>query len=429
LLVSYPNTQDARSRALAGIQRHADTTARASAIALGASIPFTVALNNIFLAITLLAWLSSGHYRQRCAAFVQPVAIVAMALFGVVALATFHGLADTHLALIHLKKYADLAFIPVFLSLFRDNRSRLLALQAFALSLAAILSLSYLLKSGVALALPAIVGNPQYPVVFKEHLTHNILMAFAVFLYAWLAVSAKSAWGKSVWCSLALLALINVTVMVHGATGYLVFGGLLLLLGYRYIGWRGILMSIFVLALIASALMTFSNPFEQRVNKIATEWRQWQPNQPAKTSTGWRLEFYRTTLSVIADQPILGVGTGGFAAAYAKKVEGTGKVATQNPHNEFLLMWAQLGIAGLALLIWLFWWQWRLAADLPTRLESELARGLVVTMVIGCMFNSLLLDHTEGLFYAWLTGVLYGGLKSANFDNDVRGAAHSTPPT
>jgi O-antigen ligase len=132
---------------------------------------------------------------------------------------------------------------------------------------------------------------------------------------------------------------------------------------------------------------------------------------------------------VIADQPILGVGTGGFAAAYAKKVEGTGKVATQNPHNEFLLMWAQLGIAGLALLIWLFWWQWRLAADLPTRLESELARGLVVTMVIGCMFNSLLLDHTEGLFYAWLTGVLYGGLKSANFDNDVRGAAHSTPPT
>ena len=63
-------------------------------------------------------------------------------------------------------------------------------------------------------------------------------------------------------------------------------------------------------------------------------------------------------------------------------------------------------------------------ARLPTRLESELARGLVVTLVIGCMLNSLLLDHTEGLFYAWLTGVLYGGLKYENSDNAGHGTAH-----
>ena len=37
----------------------------------------------------------------------------------------------------------------------------------------------------------------------------------------------------------------------------------------------------------------------------------------------------------------------------------------------------------------------------------------MLTMIIGCMFNSLLLDHTEGLFYAWLTGVLYGGMEYA----------------
>jgi O-antigen ligase len=36
----------------------------------------------------------------------------------------------------------------------------------------------------------------------------------------------------------------------------------------------------------------------------------------------------------------------------------------------------------------------------------------VLTMAIGCLFNSLLLDHTEGLLYAWLTGVLYAGLQS-----------------
>jgi len=60
-------------------------------------------------------------------------------------------------------------------------------------------------------------------------------------------------------------------------------------------------------------------------------------------------------------------------------------------------------------------------------LESELARGLVLVMVIGCMLNSLLLDHTEGLFYAWLTGVLYGGLKSGRAPESTRGEARVSP--
>jgi hypothetical protein len=32
-------------------------------------------------------------------------------------------------------------------------------------------------------------------------------------------------------------------------------------------------------------------------------------------------------------------------------------------------------------------------------------------MVVGCLFNSFLLDHTEALFYAWLSGLLYAGLR------------------
>jgi hypothetical protein len=53
---------------------------------------------------------------------------------------------------------------------------------------------------------------------------------------------------------------------------------------------------------------------------------------------------------------------------------------------------------------------WLSVARLPT-VESRLARVLVLAMIVGCLFNSFLLDHTEGLLYAWLTGVLYGGLR------------------
>jgi O-antigen ligase len=87
-----------------------------------------------------------------------------------------------------------------------------------------------------------------------------------------------------------------------------------------------------------------------------------------------------------------------------------------HPHNEYLLMAAQLGIPGLVALLALFWVPWRLAPRLPLPHERMLARGIVLTIAVGSVFNCLLLDHTEGLFFAWGLGVLFGGLGAAARD-------------
>jgi uncharacterized membrane protein YccC len=75
---------------------------------------------------------------------------------------------------------------------------------------------------------------------------------------------------------------------------------------------------------------------------------------------------------------------------------------------------AQLVRVGLALLLHVFYQQWRLAPRLPAPMETNLARGMVIAIAMGCLFNSLLLDHTEGLLFAWLTGLLFGGLGPAS---------------
>ena len=146
---------------------------------------------------------------------------------------------------------------------------------------------------------------------------------------------------------------------------------------------------------------------------IEREFRGWHATDAQSTSIGLRLEFYHNTLRIIRDHPVAGVGTGGFPQAYARVVEGTGMLPTRNPHNEFLHLAAQVGPIGVAALLWLLWQQWRLAARLVLP-EREIARGLVVLITIGCMLNSLLLDHTEGLLYAWLTGLLYARVESGN---------------
>jgi O-antigen ligase len=124
---------------------------------------------------------------------------------------------------------------------------------------------------------------------------------------------------------------------------------------------------------------------------------------------GQRLEYYRTTLAIIADHPVLGVGTGAFAQAYAEKIRGTHGHATVNPHNDYLLIAAQVGLPALIVLLALYALIWHYAAGLATPLERDLARGLVIAIAVGGVFNSLLLDHTEGLLFAWLTAVLYAG--------------------
>ena len=119
----------------------------------------------------------------------------------------------------------------------------------------------------------------------------------------------------------------------------------------------------------------------------------------------------RNTLEIIGDNPVLGVGTGGFGKAYADRVGGTGAGATQNPHNEILLMVAQFGVAGFVLLAGLFATQWRLAARLPGRFEPAAARALVLTIAVASVLSSTLVDHAEGFFFVYMSGLLFAGYR------------------
>ena len=164
-------------------------------------------------------------------------------------------------------------------------------------------------------------------------------------------------------------------------------------------------------AAFAAVLLLTPNMFSVHIQRTLDEARDWETHDAARASTSMRLEWYRLSLGMIAEHPIAGSGTGSFAKAYAQRASGRDVERTVNPHNEFLHIAVQLGAIGLAALLGLFYVQWRAAARLPSPVETHLARGMIIAFVIGCTFNSLLLDHTEGLFYVWLTGVLYGGLK------------------
>jgi O-antigen ligase len=392
-----------------------DGLCRWSTVALGACIPVSVALDNSLLAVILAGWLAGLRFRAKLVlVWNNPVCRAAFLLFGVLLLGSLHADVPRRDVLHFLSKYLDLVMISVLAWIFVAPRARSAGLLALAGALAITLLMSFSLKAGLTPRSLWLHGTPEFPIVFKSRLTHNILMAFAAFLFIWHAIASGTRKGKVLWGALAVLALVNVTLMVEGATGYVLLVALALLLGWQYARWRGVGFMLLAAAAAIAALSAIPGPFQTRARQIASELKLESAERPASTSTGFRLEFYRNTLLIIGKNPLIGTGTGSFPSVYAAQVTGTGQVPARNPHNEFLLITVQAGLVGLASFVFLLWQQWRFAPMLPTALERGIAQGLVVTMIVVCMLNSALLDHTEGLLYAWLTALLYAGLSPGN---------------
>ncbi len=384
---------------------------RWSTLALGASIPVSVALDNLFLALALGTWLAGLQMRAKLMlAWNNPVFRSALLLFGLLLAGTVHGDAPHSDVRLFLSKYLDLVLIAILAWIFIDPRARTRGLLALAGALTLTLLMSYSLKAGLTPQKLWLHGTPEFPIVFKSRLTHNILMAFAAYLFVWHAIAAGTRRGRILWIILAILATINVTLMVEGATGHVLLVALALLLGWQHFRWRGIGLMIVASAAVITVLSSVPGPFQTRIRQIATEFQAEGAGRPASTSTGFRMEFYRNTLQIIGKSPLIGTGTGSFPSVYAAHVAGSGQVPSGNPHNEFMLITVQTGLIGLSALVFLLWQQWRFAPLLPSPMERGIAQGLVVTMIVVCMLNSALLDHTEGLLYAWLTALLYAGL-------------------
>lgn len=382
-----------------------------SAIALGFTLPIWTLADSLLMSLLIACWIGSGGWREKLHLIrSNPVAMAALLLFAWLLLGTLWGEGPFEDRAIYIKKYGELLFIPLLLTLVSNPHVRGRALSGFAIGLALTLALSYALWFGLLSPGGLIKGDPSNPFVFKKHITHNILMAFGAFLFMMLAWTSKNSRWRWGWSALAILAVGNVMLMVQGRTGYIILAALTILLLHVRWGGRGIAAAIVLVSTAFIGAYAVSTSFHQRIDQAVVNAQNWSPEVPAHDAVTERLEFYLNTIEIIREHPVLGVGTGGFAQAYAQHVVHKGLAPTRNPHNQYLLIMAQVGVVGVMLLLWLFVQQWLAAEALSEPGYRMLARGLVLTIAIGCVFNALLIDHTEKLVYCWFSGLFYSKL-------------------
>jgi len=375
------------------------------AILIGLAIPTSTALTNVLCPFALLFILMEGQYAQKFSILRHHnIAIVATLLVAIMGIGFLYTPVAFYEAILMLDKYREFFYIPMFILIFRDEKARKWGLYAFLAIMGITLVLSYFMAiTGLDIG----KGDPQNPFIFKNHITQNLLMTLATYF-----VMIKAWQEKQWWYSIIIaLAIYNILFMSAGRTGYLILFCLIIVFFYQVYNLKGILIGSLILIIVGGIAYNFSGVLQYRIDKAATNIQDYQHGN-TNTSVGLRLEFYENSLILITKHPILGSGTGSFSHEYNKLFT----KFTANPHNDYLMIAVQWGVIGVGLFILLLYLMWQASYSLNQQTRF-MAQGLVVTIVVGCLINSLWLDNTEGHLFAYLIGVFYGGIGTRNYSN------------
>ena len=199
------------------------------------------------------------------------------------------------------------------------------------------------------------------------------------------------------------------------------------------------LVLLLITFLVITTIYSTDNPLNK--SAITVPQRAISTFDEQDPSINTRLLFWKTTLEIIKDRPIFGSGIGTFKinylnyqAEYLKNnpyyIQYSGK--TREAHNEYLQMWAELGIIGLGIFIGIILMFYSLIVDYLNKNDSDKDKIIVFSLVLGitcflihCLFTFPLHVPALGVTFFTLLGltVIYTrkiNLPKTDFDSEPK---------
>jgi O-antigen ligase len=401
------------------------------AVAVAASLPWSTSATGVLTALWLVATLPtlSVEALRREVASAPGGLPVLLAMFAAAGMAwadvpigeRFHG----------VESFLRLIAIPALFAQFRRSDRGLWVGAAFLASATVLLASSY-----VMINMPdALTLGRGYGVPVKDDIAQSgifTLCAFALFHVAFTRWNARHRGVAAICMTLGLLFIANMIYVVTSRTALVVIPVLYVLFAYHHGLHRRSFQAIAAYAAIGAVAVgvvwATSQNLRGRVTVVSQEISE-HAATGVDTSSGARLEFWKYSLRIVAETPLLGHGTGTIADEFRRHADGpTGATAT-NPHNQIFTVAIQLGAVGVIILLamWAAHWLMFLGPGLP----AWIGLMVVTQNIIGCQFNSHLLDFTQGWLYVFGVGVFGGTVLRRRADaapGRSPGPAVSSPP-
>jgi O-antigen ligase len=253
-----------------------------------------------------------------------------------------------------------------------------------------------------------IPGSPP-GILVRNHATQGMMFALATFCIALLLRRGWHTLPQHMRTGLLaglILLLLNIVFVTPGRSGYVV---LLVLAGTLPLCWArsGPKRSHFLVAILLVVLLgitlAITPTTRDRIMQGVHEMQNYQ-HDPQLTSMGIRVVMLQHTRTLLMERPLLGYGTGSFLTAYHELVKdksGWQAVDVGDPHNQFLKIWAEQGMAGLLAFLAF------LVAAIKQRGVSTPYRALGIGAMVAWCATSMTSSHfstfAEGHFIlAWM---------------------------
>src|SRR5260370_5242953 len=375
------------------------------AAAVVISLPWSTSASSILVPLWVMAvalTLDGGSLRQVgvMPAAALPIALVVLALAGML-------WADVAWPerLSGVASFLKLLVLPLlFIHFSRSGRGETV-LAAFFTSAWLLLALSWLL---------AVIPQIPWPTQADGVPVKDYIIQSGIFTLCFFALLDRAVvmWGKAraksvLFVGLALIFIGNIVFVALGRLSLVCIAVLFVLFGLKHFERRAL--TVFIAEGVALAAVAWStSPYLRfRVMHIVED-LDGSHADANETSAGARLGFWKMSVKIVRDAPLLGHGTGSTQAMLAQvaAADPAAPTGATNPHNQVLATAIPLGLFGVALLLAMWIAHFRMFL-LPAPAAS-IGISVVAQNFVGSLFNSHLFDFTQGWLYVFGVGIAGG---------------------
>lgn len=378
---------------------------------MAASLPWSTTAFGAATVIWLIAVIATIDIDQILQLIKRPPWALSIGLFVLAVIGMFWGSAPWLSRIYTLGTMVKLLALPLLVYQFQRSESGPKILCVFYASCIVLMGASWLHRFGVLTTpvSPQIAGVPV-----KNYITQGIEFTLCIFGSAALSIimwRRKAIYASAGFALIGAAFLLNLAFIHSSRTALVSLPVLLLILTYRYLGWRRTLAICGTLAAIGTVLWFASPTLRERIDSLYGQFAQYE-NSQVDTSVGLRLGYWSNSLKFIREAPLLGHGTGSIRGLFEQEVQypASQKEIVANPHNQTLYFTIEWGALG-AILLYAMWMS-HILQFTEFRWMAWFGTLIVSQNLFGSMFNSHLSDYVEGWIYVMGVGICAGVISS-----------------
>lgn len=255
--------------------------------------------------------------------------------------------------------------------------------------------------------------TPDYPSPFMSHIHYSVFLAVTAIILLSRLLSERYTWRSKLPMMVFFLTSTGNLMLSTGRTGQLAFVvamAVAVVIHYRLTIKSFVLFTVLSTTLFIGAYTTI-DLFQKRVDKAVVDIQKFQEGN-FDSSWGLRAAFWIVTYDIVREHPLMGAGIGDYkpaaAEVLAKYDHGFSRstiewCSTSHFHNQYLMILAQVGLAGFALMLWLLTELFRLRIDDPELREFSVL-GLTV-FAVACIAEPLWILQFPIILFVLIAGV------------------------